>query len=374
MSVTADSETSTDLEWEVTRNLVPRSPQDRAEILANPGFGKYFTDHMVDICWSVGGGWHRPRVRPYGPISLDPAAAVLHYGQEIFEGMKAYRHADGSIWTFRPEANAGRMRRSAERLALPELPLEYFVDSLRQLIAVDADWVPSAPETSLYLRPFMFAKEAFLGVRPAEKVAYYVIGSPAGAYFHGGIAPVSIWLSTTYARAGKGGTGAAKTGGNYASSLVAQAEASENGCAQVMFLDSSEGKYLEELGGMNIVLVYKDGTLVTPQSDSILEGITRDSILQLARDRGHTVEERRVTIDEWREGAASGDIVEVFACGTAAVVTPIAQLKAADFTIGSADAPAGELTMALRQELTDIQYGRAEDRHGWLTRLDSARG
>lgn len=372
MSITADSETSTDLEWAVTRNLVPRSAQERAEILANPGFGKYFTDHMVDICWSVGGGWHRPRVQPYGPISLDPAAAVLHYGQEIFEGMKAYRHADGSIWTFRPEANAGRMRRSAERLALPELPLEYFVDSLRQLIAVDANWVPSAPETSLYLRPFMFAKEAFLGVRPAEKVAYYVIGSPAGAYFHGGVAPVSIWLSTTYARAGKGGTGAAKTGGNYASSLVAQAEASENGCAQVMFLDSSEGKYLEELGGMNIVLVYKDGTLITPQSDSILEGITRDSILQLARDRGHTVEERRVTIDEWRDGAASGDIIEVFACGTAAVVTPIAQLKAADFTIGSADAAAGELTMSLRQELTDIQYGRAEDRHGWLTRLDAS--
>ena len=217
----------------------------------------------------------------------------------------------------------------------------------------------------------MFAKEAFLGVRPAEKVAYYVIGSPAGAYFHGGVAPVSIWLSTSYARAGKGGTGAAKTGGNYASSLIAQAEASENGCAQVMFLDSAEGKYLEELGGMNIVLVYKDGRLVTPKSDSILEGITRDSVLQLARDRGHTVEERQVTIDEWRDGAASGDIVEVFACGTAAVVTPIAQLKAADFTIGSADAVAGQLTMALRAELTDIQYGRAEDRHGWLTRLDA---
>jgi branched-chain amino acid aminotransferase len=366
------TEVTSDLDWAVTKNLVARSPQERAEILANPGFGTSFTDHMVDICWSEGGGWHRPRVQPYGPISLDPAAAVLHYGQEIFEGLKAYRHEDGSIWSFRPEANAGRMQRSARRLALPELPVDYFIDSLKQLIAVDADWVPSAPETSLYLRPFMFAKEAFLGVRPARKVAYYVIGSPAGAYFHGGIAPVSIWLSTNYARAGKGGTGAAKTGGNYASSLVAQAEASEHGCAQVMFLDSSEGKYLEELGGMNIVLVYKDGTLVTPQSDSILEGITRDSVLQLARDRGHSVEERRVTIEEWREGAASGDIVEVFACGTAAVVTPIAQLKADDFTIGSADAAAGELTMSLRNELTDIQYGRAEDRHRWLTRLDAA--
>ncbi len=363
---------STDLQWEITRNLVAQSPQSRAEILANPGFGTHFTDHMVDICWSERGGWHRPRVQPYGPITLDPAAAVLHYGQEIFEGLKAYRHEDGSIWSFRPEANAARMQRSARRLALPELPSEYFLDALKQLVAVDGDWVPSAPETSLYLRPYMFAKEAFLGVRPAHKVAFYVIGSPAGAYFHGGVAPVSIWLSTNYARAGKGGTGAAKTGGNYASSLIAQAEATEQGCAQVMFLDSAEGKYLEELGGMNIVLVYKDGTLVTPKSESILEGITRDSILQLARDRGHTVEERPITIDEWREGAASGDIVEVFACGTAAVVTPIAQLKAADFAIGTADAAAGEVTMSLRQELTDIQYGRVADRHGWLTRLDAA--
>ncbi len=369
MTHLADAQVLTGLDWDVTRNLVAKNPQERAEILANPGFGIHFTDHMVDICWSETGGWHRPRVQPYGPIALDPAAAVLHYGQEIFEGMKAYRHEDGSIWTFRPEANAARLQRSAKRLALPELPSEYFLDALKQLIAVDGDWVPSAPETSLYLRPFMFAKEAFLGVRPAHKVAFYVIGSPAGAYFHGGIAPVSIWLSTNYARAGKGGTGAAKTGGNYASSLIAQAEASEQGCAQVMFLDSAEGKYLEELGGMNIVLVYKDGTLVTPKSESILEGITRDSILQLARDRGHTVESRRVTIDEWREGAASGDIVEVFACGTAAVVTPIAQLKAADFTIGSEDAAAGELTMSLRHELTDIQYGRSEDRHGWMTRL-----
>lgn len=368
-TATAAAGATTDLDWQVTRNLVAQSPKARAEILANPGFGTHFTDHMVDICWSEGGGWHRPRVQPYGPITLDPAAAVLHYGQEIFEGLKAYRHEDGSIWSFRPEANAARMQRSARRLALPELPSEYFLDALKQLIAVDGDWVPSAPETSLYLRPFMFAKEAFLGVRPAHKVAFYVIGSPAGAYFHGGIAPVSIWLSTNYARAGKGGTGAAKTGGNYASSLIAQAEATEQGCAQVMFLDSAEEKYLEELGGMNIVLVYKDGTLVTPKSDSILEGITRDSVLQLARDRGHAVEQRRVTIDEWREGEASGDIVEVFACGTAAVVTPIAQLKAADFTIGSTDAAAGEITMSLRTELTDIQYGRAEDRHGWLTRL-----
>jgi branched-chain amino acid aminotransferase len=359
------------LQFTVTRNENAKTPEEREAILASPGFGKHFTDHMVDVCWSARGGWHRPRVQPYGPIAMDPAAAVLHYGQEVFEGLKAYRHQDGSVWTFRPEQNGLRLQRSARRLALPELPVEHFLESLRQLIAVDGDWVPSAPETSLYLRPFMFAKEAFLGVRPAEKVNYYVIGSPAGAYFAGGVAPVSIWLSTNYSRAGKGGTGAAKTGGNYAASLVAQAEAYEQGCQQVLFLDSVEGKYLEELGGMNVVLVYKDGTIVTPASESILEGITLASVLQLARDRGHEVQERRVSIDEWREGVASGDIAEVFACGTAAVITPIGQLKAADFTIGDPDAPAGELTMALRQELTDIQYGGLPDRHGWLTRLDA---
>lgn len=359
------------LEFAVTPNESARSADEHAKIIADPGFGKHFTDHMVDICWSEQGGWHRPRVQPYGPIALDPAAAVLHYAQEVFEGLKAYRHADGSIWTFRPESNAARMQRSADRLALPELPTEYFIESLKQLIAVDARWVPSAPETSLYLRPFMFAKEAFLGVRPAKKVNYYVIASPAGAYFPGGVSPVSIWVSTHYSRAGKGGMGAAKTGGNYAASLVAQQEAYEHGCAQVLFLDSEQGKYIEELGGMNVVFVYKDGHLVTPESPSILEGITLDSILQLAKDRGLSVEQRKITIDEVREGVASGDIVEMFACGTAAVVTPIAQFKAEDYTIGDENAPAGELTMSLREELTDIQYGRREDRHGWMTRLDA---
>ena len=359
------------LSFLVKKNQEPRSVDEREAILANPGFGVNFTDHMVDICWSEQGGWHRPRVQPYGPIALDPAAAVLHYAQEVFEGLKAFRHEDGSIWCFRPEANGARLQRSAARMALPELPVNEFVNSLKQLIAVDGDWVPSAPETSLYLRPFMFAKEAFLGVRAAKKVNYYVIASPAGAYFAGGVAPVSIWVSTQFTRAGKGGTGAAKTGGNYASSLVAQQEASAQGCAQVLFLDAEEGKYIEELGGMNVVLVKKDGTLVTPQSESILEGITRDSVLQLAEDRGHKVERRRVTLEEWREGVASGDITEVFACGTAAVITPIALLKGEGFEIGAADAPAGELTMSLREELTDIQYGRREDKHGWMMRLDA---
>ena len=354
------------LEFAVTRNPHAVAPERRAEILASPGFGTTFTDHMVDLCWSVGGGWHRPRVQPYGPISLDPAAAVLHYGQEIFEGIKAYRHADGSIHTFRPDQNALRLQNSARRLALPELPVEYFIQSLRELIAVDGDWVPSGEDQTLYLRPFMFAKEAFLGVRSAHKVAYYLIASPAGAYFSGGIKPVSIWLSEDYARAGKGGTGAAKTGGNYAASLLPQSQAAEQGCDQVVFLDQDGN--VEELGGMNILFVKKDGTVVTPWSESILAGITRDSLLQLAEDRGHRIERRPVSFAEWREGVASGEIVEVFACGTAAVVTPIGTLKGAGFEDAQ---PQGELALSLREELTDIQYGRREDRHGWLLRLDA---
>jgi branched-chain amino acid aminotransferase len=354
------------LAFAVTKNLTAKNAAQRDAILASPGFGEHFTDHMVDICWSVNGGWHRPRVQPYGPLTLDPAAAVLHYGQEIFEGIKAYRHADGSIHTFRPDQNGRRLQRSARRLALPELPVSYFIQSLRELIAVDGAWVPSGEDQSLYLRPFMFAKEAFLGVRPAHKVNYYVIASPAGAYFKGGVKPVSIWLSEDYARAGKGGTGAAKTGGNYAASLLPQSEAYENECDQVVFLD--QDRNVEELGGMNVVFVYKDGTIVTPQSPSILEGITRDSILQLAMDRGHKVEGRAVSLDEWRSGVASGDIVEVFACGTAAVVTPIGALKGKDFYD---EQPIGTLALELRKELTDIQYGRVALKHGWLLRLDA---
>ncbi|MFT4180079.1 MAG: branched-chain amino acid aminotransferase [Thermomonas sp.] len=359
------------LAYQVTPSTDPGNAERRAAVLAGElGFGKHMTDHMVSIAWEAGRGWHDARVHAYGPLALDPAAAVLHYGQEIFEGIKAYRHADGSIWTFRPQANGERLQRSAARLALPKLPVDEFVESLRQLIALDHEWVPSAPETSLYFRPFMIATEAFLGVRAAQAASYHVIASPAGAYFAKGVAPVSIWLSRDYARAAKGGTGAAKCGGNYAASLLPQQEAYAQGCSQVLFLDPVEGKYLEELGGMNVFLVYADGRIVTPElSGSILEGITRSSILQLARDRGLKVEERKVSIDEWRDGAASGAITEAFACGTAAVITPIGEIKGDGFTIGDVNAPAGEVTMAIRKELTDIQYGRLPDRHGWLLRL-----
>src|SRR5690606_1590749 len=283
-----------------------------------------------------------------------------------FEGIKAYRHSDGSVHTFRPDRNAARLQRSARRLALPELPTEHFIQSLHELIPVDRGWVPSCPDPSPYLRPSIVAKGAFLRVRPAHKVAYYLIASPAGAYYSGGVKAVRIWLSENYAPAGRGGTGAAKTGGNYASSLLPQAEAYEKGCDQVVFLD--QNRNVEELGGMNVVFVFKDGHIATPESDSILEGITRDSLLQLAEDRGMTVERRAVSLDEWRQGVASGDIVEVFACGTAAMVTPIGALVAEGF---EDEQPVGGLALSLREELTDIQYGRRPDKHGWLHRLDA---
>lgn len=355
-----------ELAFLVKRNLEPTPEDERATLLENPGFGTVFTDHMVDICWSERGGWHRPRVQPYGPISLDPAAAVFHYAQEIFEGLKAYRHADGSVHTFRPEQNARRFNRSARRMAMPELPERYFQQAIEELVKVDGAWVPSGDDQSLYLRPFMFAKEAFLGVRPAKKYGFYLIASPSGAYFTGGVTPVSIWLSESYARAAQGGTGAAKTGGNYSASLLPQAEAASKGCDQVVFLDADGN--VEELGGMNIVFVKKDGTLVTPESASILDGITRNSILELAADRGHAIERRPVSLSEWREGVASGDIVEVFACGTAAVVTPIGALKAEGFEDAQ---PTGSLGLSLREELTDIQYGRREDTRGWMVRLEA---
>jgi branched-chain amino acid aminotransferase len=361
----------TTFEISVTPSSSPVASDRLAEILADPGFGIHFTDHMYVAEWTPDLGWHDARVTAYAPLTLDPATAVLHYAQEIFEGMKAYRHDDGSVWTFRPEMNAERMIRSSKRLALPELPVGDFVASVDALVRADERWVPDATgEKSLYLRPFMFASEKFLGVRPAKHVTYMVIASPAGAYFAKGLKPVSIWLSEDYTRAGRGGMGAAKTGGNYASSLVAQQEAIEQGCDQVAFLDAAEGRYVEELGGMNLYFVHDDGTIVTPElSGTILEGITRSSIIELSGKLGHRIEERRFTVDEWRDGLRSGRITEVFACGTAAVVTPVGTLK---WRGGSARAGDGDgtgpVTQQIRQNLVDIQYGRAEDTFGWMHR------
>jgi branched-chain amino acid aminotransferase len=347
---------------------------ERERVLRDPGFGTVFTDHMVKAHWTVERGWYDATVVPYGPLQIDPGAAVLHYAQEIFEGLKAYRHEDGTIWSFRPEANAARFNRSARRLALPELALDDFLESLRALVSVDVDWVPepgSSGEKSLYLRPFMFASEVFLGVRPAAEVTYCVIASPAAAYFAGGVRDISLWVSTAYARAGSGGTGAAKCGGNYASSLAGQLEGADHGCDQAVFLDAATHQYIDELGGMNLFLVYRDGRLVTPElTDSILEGVTRASILEMAKDMGLEPEERKIPIDEWRSAAASGELAEVFACGTAAVITPVGELR---WNGGSVDhrrpGHADEVALGLRQRLLDIQYGRVEDTHGWLTRL-----
>ncbi|MDP3966881.1 MAG: branched-chain amino acid aminotransferase [Nocardioides sp.] len=340
-----------------------------SEILANPGFGTHFTDHMFTVEWTPDLGWHDARVTPYGPLTLDPATAVLHYAQETFEGMKAYRHGDGSIWMFRPEENAARMVRSSHRLALPVLEVPDFLAAVESLIRIDQRWVPDPEgEKSLYLRPFMFASEKFLGVRPSQHVTFMVIASPAGAYFKGGVKPITLWLTEEYTRAGRGGMGAAKTGGNYASSLVAQQEAIGQGCDQVVFLDAQEGRYVEELGGMNMYFVYADGSIVTPETGTILEGITRSAIIELAGKLGHDVTERRFSIDEWRDGVASGEIVEVFACGTAAVVTPVGSLKW-DGGATPEVTEAGETTMRIRQALVDVQYGRAEDPFGWMHRV-----
>ncbi|MEJ5976556.1 branched-chain amino acid aminotransferase [Novosphingobium sp. PS1R-30] len=347
----------------------PTSVEQREQVLTNPGFGTNFTDHMVSIEWTEGRGWHDATIGPRGPIALDPAASVLHYAQEIFEGLKAYKHGDGSIALFRPEANARRFNQSAERLAMPELPEALFVESIRQIVAADRDWIPSAEGASLYLRPFMIATEAFLGVRPAKQYKYLVIASPAGNYFKSGAPAVSIWVSD-YTRAAPGGTGAAKCGGNYAASLVPQAEAIERGHDQVVFLDAAEHKWIEELGGMNLYFVFADGTLVTPAlTGTILPGITRDSILALARDEGLTVREDRYSLEQWQADAQSGKLVETFACGTAAVVTPVGKVsgREVEFTIGSGGP--GQLTQKLKNRLVSIQRGEAPDPHGWVMKI-----
>jgi branched-chain amino acid aminotransferase len=356
------------LDFEIRPNPQPVAAAERDALLVDPGFGRVFTDHMVTIRYADGKGWYDARVEARAPIPMDPATAVLHYAQEIFEGLKAYRSGDG-VAMFRPEANAARFVSSARRMAMPALPEAVFVESLHRLIGIDRDWIPTAAEGSLYLRPFMYASEVFLGVRPAAEYLYVVIASPVGSYFSGGVKPVTVWVSADYTRAAPGGTGAAKAGGNYAASLVAQAEAIEHGCEQVVFLDAVERKYVDELGGMNVFLVYDDGTIATPSLGTILPGITRDSIIRLARDAGHDVVERPVSFEEWKADAASGRVREAFACGTAAVITPLGTIRhpGGEFRMG--DGGMGTVTAALRQSLVDIQRGRAVDPYGWVHKV-----
>jgi branched-chain amino acid aminotransferase len=364
---------TTALPFTVTSNPQPATPERVAEVLAKPGFGQHFTDHMVTIRWDRAQGWHSPAVEPYHSLELDPAAMVLHYGQAIFEGLKAYRRPDGSIASFRPEANAARFRLSANRIAMPELPDELFLESIRQLVSIDERWVPSAAEESLYLRPFMISSEVGLGVRPSSEYLYVLIASPAGMYFPGGVKPVSVWLSTEYVRAAPGGTGAAKFAGNYAASLVAQAQAAEKGCDQVVWLDAVERRWVEEMGGMNLFFVLGSGAdarVVTPElSGALLPGITRDSLLRMAADLGLAVEERRISTEEWEKKAESGELTEVFACGTAAVITPVGHVKHADGEFSVSGGETGPVTRKLRERLTGLQHGTVEDTHGWMTKL-----
>ncbi|QWW19116.1 branched-chain amino acid aminotransferase [Schaalia sp. 19OD2882] len=351
----------------LTPNPAPASDAVHEEVMSNPGFGKAFTDHMAHMVWTLEEGWHGREVLPFANLSLSPAASVLHYGQEVFEGIKAYRHEDGSVWTFRPGYNAARINHSSWRLAMPAIDHEDFVASLAAYVRADERWVPSGEGASLYLRPFVVATEPFLGVRSAHRFDYYVIGSPSGPYFKGGPKGVSIEVVRGFHRAGPGGTGSAKCGGNYAASLLPQMEACERGFDQVCFLDTYEEKYLEELGGMNVFVVMSDGSVRTPQlSGTILQGGTRSAICRLMRDRGVDVREERIAVDDLVAGVESGAVAEVFACGTAAVVTPIARLAGQDFDVRL---PVGDRTLEILHAVTDIQMGRAEDPYGWTYRI-----
>jgi len=352
----------------------PTSAERRNALIQDPAFGTVFTDHMATIRWHRDMGWHDAQVSARAPFQIDPACSVLHYAQEIFEGMKAYRTADGGVALFRPEQNARRFAQSAARMAMPELPEELFLSAVETLVERERDWIPEG-EGSLYLRPFMFASETFLGVRPSNEYIFCVIASPAGAYFKGGAKPITLWVSEDYSRAAPGGTGAAKCGGNYAASLLAQSEAYRRDCDQVVFLDAVERRWIEELGGMNLFFVMNDKTMVTPQlGGSILPGITRNSIITLARDCGIAVHERRYSLQEWRQDAESGRVVEAFACGTAAVLAGIREVRSAagDFIIGNGGT--GSLTKALRDELVGMQRGLIPDRHGWLNVLAGTAG
>ena len=350
----------------------PISPTQRDQYLEAPGFGKYFTDHMAVAEWNQSSGWSDLTISAYGPLNLDPAAMVFHYGQEIFEGMKAYYQPDGSIALFRPDANALRFAKSAARITLPELPVEDFVSAVEALVKQDAGWVPKKVGESLYLRPFMIATEVGLGVRPSNKALFAVIATPAAAYFNSAKA-VTVWISLEYVRAVLGGTGEAKCGGNYAASLLAQQEAAKEGCDQVVWLDAKERFWVEEMGGMNLYFVKgrgKDATIFTPKlTGTLLHGITRDSILSVAKDLGYRVEEGMISIDQWRDGVASGEISEIFACGTAAVIAPVGSAKSKYGTWVTGDGNPGPITMEIRNHLLGIQHGTLPDKHGWMKRV-----
>ncbi len=350
------------LDIKIQKTREPKKIPARGEKL---GFGHIFTDHMFVMNYTEGKGWHDPRIVPFGDISLSPAAMVLHYGQEMFEGLKAYRGDNGEVYLFRPDMNAKRANNSNERLCIPKIPEEDFVQAVKAVVDVDRDWVPYDEGTSLYIRPFVISTDPHLGVAPSKTYLFLIILSPSGAYYESGLEPVGIWIEDEYVRAVRGGMGYAKTGGNYAASLAAQVKAHDSGYSQALWLDGVERKYIEEVGSMNIMFKI-NGRVVTPMlNGSILPGITRDSILHVCRDWGYEVEERRISVDELIEAAHSGALEEVFGTGTAAVVSPVGKLRYKDDVIEIGGGKIGELTQKLYDELTGIQWGRKSDPYGW---------
>jgi branched-chain amino acid aminotransferase len=349
-----------------TKTTNPKAHPAESEM----GFGKFFTDHVMLVDWATEHGWYDARIEPYRDLVLDPAASVLHYGQAMFEGLKAFRQPDGGVAIFRVDAHARRMARGASRLCMPSLEADDFVEAMKSYVAVEQGWIPSGPGTALYLRPTLIASEPFLGVRPSNRYVFFTIACPVGSYYGGdSLKPVRIWVERDQVRAARGGIGATKAGANYAASLQASVKAKAAGYDQVLWLDANTHSFVEEVGTMNLFVVLGD-TLVTPSlSDSILAGITRDTVLTLAREKGMAVEERAIGVDELFEGAKSGKLTEVFGSGTAAVISPVAELAfCGDDRLAIGGGKPGPVALSLYEEITSIQRGTRPDRHGWLTR------
>lgn len=346
-----------------------KNPKQKPTDQTKLGFGNYYTDHMFLMNYDEGEGWHDPRIVPYGPIELDPAAMCLHYGQEVFEGLKAYRTDDGRILLFRPDRNMARLNSSNERLCIPAIDEAFAVEAIKKLVSVDQDWIPTAEGTSLYIRPFIFATEPQVGVHPAQELLFAIILSPVGAYYPEGLNPVRIYVEDKYVRAVRGGMGYTKTGGNYAASLKAQDEAEKVGYTQVLWLDGVERKYIEEVGTMNVFFVIDDEIITPELQGSILPGVTRMSCIELLKNQGYKVSERRLSIDEVARAADEGRLREAFGSGTAAVISPIGELKWDDKVMTINNGEIGAISQHLYDTLTGIQWGKLPDPYGWTVEV-----
>ena len=350
----------------ITKTTAPKTKPDSAKL----GFGKYFTDHMFIMNYDTGEGWHDARIVPYQNLSLSPAAMCLHYGQEVFEGLKAYRTAEGKIQLFRPDENFKRLNTSNKRMVIPEIPVDDALEALTALLNVEKDWVPHTEGASLYIRPFIFAADPFLGVRPGDKYYFMIIMSPSGAYYASGLDPVNIYVETNYVRAVRGGMGFTKTGGNYAASLIGQDEAHKQDYEQVLWLDGVEQKYIEEVGSMNIFFVI-GGEVITPAlTGSVLPGITRKSAIEICRKNGYKVTERKISIQEVADAYDAGKLDEVFGTGTAAVISPVGHLKWNDKIMEINDNKIGKISQMLYDTMTGIQWGKIPDEYGWIVELN----